>query len=423
MRWSKFVNFYSAGDDVILFNSVNRAMNKLRQGDVSLIDRYLEGGQTVELDDETKTGISELFVDEFLVPDTYSEQKAFDAVRQSRDLTGTCVMYFIPTFDCNFRCPYCIVSSTNHDCNVSGDIMPLSEVRLAANWLKTYLRDNKLHKLTVELFGGEPLLGHQENMLFLTLLKEMEAEGIEMDFNMISNCYILTEKYLQELKSVGLKCIQCTIDGPREIHNKRRILTNNEETFDTIIRNIKRAHGYGIDLVIRINVDMENAPFIPELIDYLAGEGLSRYASIGVAPVDPPIGDKTMAGHTPEVMRYIPAIYDSLKKSGFLFRMWETFCGYGTKHFFVLCPDGELYNCPSYAGMEGYSVGSIHRGGFDEDRPGMHKIPSRCYSCSLVGVCSGGCRFTKEIHGHGDTFCMRNTHDVLVKNYVLTRFA
>lgn len=422
MRWSRFVNFYKEQNSVILFNSVTRGVDLLEKEHLKTIDDYLNGKFHETVSDEMKEAISELYIDEYIVPDTYCEKEVFIKLRHERDKESKIVMYFVPTFNCNFRCPYCIVSATDHDCLNLQNVITDKDTVDAAQWLVDYARKNDIKHVTVELFGGEPMLGHKQNLIFFQTLSTLKDEGVKLEFNMISNCYNLTEANLNDLKEAGIQSIQCTIDGPREIHNKRRILSNGNGSFDVILRNIKKCRDFRIRITIRINIDEENAPYITELIQYLAENHFNEFVSIGIAPVDPPLDDFSLTGHTEKVMQYVPEIFNSLKEHNFDFKMWETFCGNGTKNFFVLCPDGNLYNCPSYAGMEGYSVGNIHEGGFRTDRPGMHEIPEKCYSCSLVGVCSGGCYFMKNVHNLGEEFCMKSTHLPMVNSFISAKY-
>lgn len=419
IRWSKYVNFYNSNDDVILFHSVNRAVNKIMTKDLEKINAYLRDGIT---DVDTKNIISELYVDKFIVLKEEKEEEEFRKVREGRDASGECLVYFIPTFSCNFRCPYCIVESTEHEAECHSEIASADDVVTMAVWLKEYVLERGLKKLTIELFGGEPMVGHEQNLIFLKELSTLKEEGIELTIHMISNCYLLTEKKIEELAQYGLKSIQCTIDGPKEIHDKRRILANGEGSFDQIIENISILKEKEVELIIRINIDQENAPYICELLDFLEEKGFQKSAVLGIAPVDPPITNEAISGHTAHTMKYLESIYKKLKEKKFNFRLWETFCGHGTRDFFVLCPDGKLYNCPSFAGLNGYEVGDVNAGGFYKERPGMHDIPDKCYSCSLVGVCAGGCFFTKTVHQLGEQYCLKLTHSAMAKNYFLARY-
>lgn len=420
IRWAKYTNFYPQDESVILFHSVTRGVSKIAKEDFDRINEVLVGEEPT---DEIKKVIAELYVDKFIVKMDENEKKMFKMARASRNDSGECVTYFIPTFACNFRCPYCIVDSTEHSVENKKKGLSEEETIFVASWLKDYVLNNNLKKLTIELFGGEPLVGFKQNIIFLKEIMSLKEQGIEVVVNMISNCYLLTEEKLDKLVECGLTSIQCTIDGPKEIHDQRRILANGNGSFDKIIENISMLKSKNVPLIIRINIDKDNAPYVDELIEYLAEKGFNRSATIGVAPVDPPVIDSKISGHTMETMQYLQPIYASLRKNKFKFKLWETFCGHGLRDFFVICPDGSLYNCPSFAGMKNYEVGNVFNGGFYDKRPVVHEIPDRCYDCSLVGVCSGGCYFTKTVHHLGDEYCLKMTHSEMVKQYMYNMYS
>ena len=52
--------------------------------------------------------------------------------------------------------------------------------------------------------------------------------------------------------------MRITLDGEKEIHDKRRVLCNGDGTFDVIVSNIKKFSEKGIRVKIRVNIDKEN---------------------------------------------------------------------------------------------------------------------------------------------------------------------
>lgn len=65
---------------------------------------------------------------------------------------------------------------------------------------------------------------------------------------------IFSRGVAEDLKLLDIKSVQITIDGPPEIHNKRRKVINGEDSFDVILRNIRNIYDL-LDITIRINVD------------------------------------------------------------------------------------------------------------------------------------------------------------------------
>ena len=88
-------------------------------------------------------------------------------------------------------------------------------------------------------YGGEPLLAFDiikdlMEEVYRNFDKEYVSSGI------VSNGYLLSERTVLEMKDYNINNIQITIDGPPEIHNKRRKLPTGEDTFFVILNNLKK---------------------------------------------------------------------------------------------------------------------------------------------------------------------------------------
>ena len=68
---------------------------------------------------------------------------------------------------------------------------------------------------------------------------------------------------------MGITMVQVTIDGTKDVHNRRRKLKGGGETFDKIIKNIKYASEY-LRIAIRINLDKGNYSSVDKLFRYLS---------------------------------------------------------------------------------------------------------------------------------------------------------
>jgi len=75
-----------------------------------------------------------------------------------------------------------------------------------------------------------------------------ERAGFQLhDNSIITNGYLLTDSNARMLSSVaGVTTVQVTIDGTKDIHDKRRTLEGGQGTYDVIMQNIKdNAHYLG----------------------------------------------------------------------------------------------------------------------------------------------------------------------------------
>lgn len=132
--------------------------------------------------------------------------------------------------------------------------------------------------------------------------------------------YLLDRKMAKTLKRLSINSVQITIDGPKEVHDRRRILRNGKGTFDRIIENIRNIHDI-LRVSIRINVDKENADRVFELIDFIEKTGLKDKISFNVGHVkdytDTCLGIAKNCFTLPEFAEFKVFFYEEIMKRGF----------------------------------------------------------------------------------------------------------
>lgn len=137
-----------------------------------------------------------------------------------------------PTQECNFRCWYCYENHVNGHM----DRVVMERVKLFID--KTIARPD-ISSFELSWFGGEPLLYFKEVIYPLAKHAQCKAqkEGKRFWQTMTTNGYYLTPEISGLCKDTGLKVVQITLDGNRELHNR----TRNEQgkpSFDRILGNI-----------------------------------------------------------------------------------------------------------------------------------------------------------------------------------------
>ena len=185
---------------------------------------------------------------------------------QGRSGIGLIIM---PTYDCNFRCPYCfeqhrLKKGQDWLDNTMGDGM--IEAIFAA--LKDYrARGYALGKCS--FYGGEPFLAKN-----LGVVKKIADKCRELDLSMnaVTNGYDL-ETYLDFLEEYKVGSIQVTVDGTAELNDRRRLHKNGLPTYDRILSNVELALQRGVTVHLRVNVGKENLHGIKDLIDDLKARG------------------------------------------------------------------------------------------------------------------------------------------------------
>lgn len=183
------------------------------------------------------------------------------------------------TYNCNFKCPYCFEKDNIDTISLQNNRAITKEyVDLIFETIKVLEPNSQLHNHCIQLFGGEPLLKDNKEIVTYIINK-----GREYGFTFIatSNGYDI-DTYEDLLSPDKLKGIQITIDGPKHIHDTRRIHAVYGKSFEKIVNNIKLALYKNVAIQVRINVDSQNIEALHELNDYFTDNGFYSMKNFSV---------------------------------------------------------------------------------------------------------------------------------------------
>ena len=329
---------------------------------------------------------------------------------------------FVPTYSCNLRCPYCYEKNLRKRGPewfgrvMDRDTADAAFAAMAA--LDTLPRKRK----SLSFYGGEPFQEKTRDAVAYIFEKARE-KGFTL-FSAITNGVDLNH-FLDLLGPDGkVNFLQITVDGPPEIHNKRRFLADGSPTFDRICGNIDKALETGVTISVRINVDRKNADGIARLKAYFASRGWDQrenfraYCSPVHGSIDDCKGDVPthFKGHM-DMQRSIPfdesvrdatvevrSITKSVSRS-LLSHMrlkglprWKTgFCG-SNLAMHLLDPHGDIYPCWETVGHLEHRIGRYGTGYVEIYKQEAEKWHDRsvvriqgCRSCRYLFFCGGGC--------------------------------
>lgn len=410
IRWMKHVAISSNEGTVFLFNTLTEKLRKILKKEYDDINAIMQDRMVA--DDKDKRLISDLYEGLFLVDEGYNETKEFIKMRyQSNFSSEQGTIYYIPTFNCNFRCTYCFEQDTVQSPMTTNTIVSDENVHLQVLWIKEWIIKKNIKRVKVIFFGGEPMIGLKKILLFMNLMADLSSV-CKVEYSMITNGYLITKSNIRELKCHGLSSVQITIDGPKFIHDQRRVCANGEGSFDQIMNNIDIVLNEGVGVVIRINIDEDNGAYIVELLKQFKQRQMERKIRVVLAPVDPDVDNDSLGGNSTKALSYWDNIYKYLAQEGFLCVLWKSACGYGRDDFFSLTPDGNLYACPRMAGIEKYKIGDIKKG-FNFFKPRISILGKECKECQFLGICVGGCDANTIMSKKH--FCLKETYSNIVK--------
>lgn len=178
-------------------------------------------------------------------------------------------LYIIFSTECNLRCSYCFQNGLN---KMAADV-ELEKLYEHINFFK-----NKIQEIV--LFGGEPLLESNYKMISSVLDRFDYLKFILFtngNFNELYRKLIVQYSYC-------IQSVVITLDGPKVVHNRRRI-NPMQDSYETIIQNLKYLAQHEIVLDVQVNIDKNNADTIEMLFADIVKDSLLKGLDYTLNPV------------------------------------------------------------------------------------------------------------------------------------------
>ena len=331
--------------------------------------------------------------------------------------------------DCNLRCEYCFASTG--DFGTGRKLMSVETGKKAIDFLLEHSGDRK--NLELDFFGGEPLMNFDAVKEIVKYARSRESEfGKRFRFTITTNGILLdddkTDFINREMSNVVL-----SIDGRKEVNDRMRPSPNGSGSYDIILPKFKKlvdARSSDKDWYVRGTFTKYNLEFAADVFSlYEAG-----FDQISVEPVvaDP----KLPYALTEEDIPTVCAEYENLAKrllahdkEGKHFNFFHfkidldqgpcaikrlRGCGCGNEYV-AITPDGDIYPCHQFVGIEEYKMGNLDEGTFDMEKKQyfaeahIYNKP-KCRDCWAKFYCSGGCnannyQYQGDIHNAHDLSC------------------
>lgn len=316
----------------------------------------------------------------------------------------TFVLTLIPSYSCNLACPYCMQGQEKDNGIISKE--KLSSLYAFINKkIKINKTENKeFESLVIRFYGGEPLLQKRAIADACATTSAMASENnIGIRYDMPTNLTVLDEESIALLKKYNIS-IQVSIDGPKDLHDKRRYTKKREGTYDTITANLKKLCECGLreNITIRINIDADNITRAEECLMSVAQYAghvyfgmLAPYSGFndGFAPscINCDEYSNHMATHLNRIL--IQNGYEAPQMFG-----KQTPCSLNSDNKFFVDDRLDVYKCEILVNNKDFCVGTISDdGSLDYNNNFFHQMnfsPSNfeeCISCKLLPMCGSGC--------------------------------
>lgn len=351
------------------------------------INAFISAGVILENDD----------FDEILVNRYFHEKEKFT----SNVLNITLLL----TMACNLRCIYCYEAAGI----ISSEFLSDDTRRNIFEFIKVQAEFRRSTHIAIWLFGGEPLLKFENNYDFLNDIKQYCVEsGREFTTYIVTNGTLINSNYLDKLYEYNCQYIQITLDGTKEIHDKRRIDALGKGSFDATLAGIKQVVNDDRlpNPVIRINIDKTNIKEAENLLLFLSNEGLNGCSiDYGIVKGDTP-SCSSYTGNCfleEELGEVLEKLWIKTKELGFPINIdpmkRNMFCGLCSDSSFTIVPNGDVYKCWDFVNIEEHRIGRIGEAGtFLDTTSAYYKWMTRnpydieeCKKCVYLPICGGGC--------------------------------
>jgi len=326
---------------------------------------------------------------------------------------------FCPSYQCNLRCTYCFQTDLPSNPNKFMSEKILDDSINAAEELSKE-KSGKVD--SVELFGGEPLLLKNK-----PALKKIFKFAQEKDapITIVTNGVMVKDliDILLPVKEI-IRMLQVTVDGPAEIHDKRRIFPSGKGSFDKISQGIDELLKNDIHVNIRVNIDNNNIGYLPKFYEYLSKKNWLKhsYFNIMLALVT----DHSTLDYDdviiPEekLLEKLIRIYDKYPELEDTFGFYKfkplrhildlvkgapnvspkfVNCESNLLEMLLFCPDGYIYACGESIGYPEYAIGRFSpKLEFYPDKKKLWTDRTilnieKCRTCRFAPLCGGGCAF------------------------------
>lgn len=338
----------------------------------------------------------DLLSNKMVLPNDFDELKLFDQrLRTVNEDKTDFILTINPTLSCNFRCWYCY---ENH---AGKRMMTQQDVKGIINLLRRIYSRKNIRNVQLSFFGGEPLLG------FRNIIKKVidaaqaisQKEGKTYSVSMTTNAYLLSKEVVDYLKEHFLQCLQITLDGNRDRHNKVRFLANGQGSYDVIVKNAKEAVRNGLKVVLRLNISEETDLDINQMLaEFNDIDNEHRaYLSFYVQKV---------WQSSPKVGMLVNNIIKDIRNSGYTCQLFDisyhtinNTCYADKKQHIIINPNGKIYGCSAKDFSESNIEGKLQSDGtivFNATRrKRLQYSPldnSACRSCKILPICMAGCK-------------------------------
>lgn len=410
-KLSQFNSIISISDTVdVIYNAYSNRFMLLRKGvmkeqlkdmfdNEDLMDNLIKGG--------------------FIVDKAINEVEQVKKLSQEVDGNSTHYNLIInPTLNCNFKCWYCYESKSNRA------LMSMNVLQNVKKFIKNTIPLYTSFHLS--FFGGEPLLGYKKIVKPIIeytniLCKEY---GTSLTISFTSNGYLIRHDMMQFLKDNHVTNFQITLDGNKDLHNQTRYQKERDDSYSTIMKNIRMLLEHGISVTLRFNYTDKNVKTLKDVADDLSSLSLHQKSLLYISFHQV---WQTVNVNLEKDIKDIVEYYHSLgfKASTPIFDNVRNSCYADKKNNALINYNGDIFKCTAVDFENTQRYGVLNDEGFiiwENDSLNI-RLNSKfknepCLKCRLLPICNGACT-QKAIDFKNRDYCIFSFDEDKKDNVIL----
>jgi uncharacterized protein len=327
----------------------------------------------------------------------------------------------LPTYGCNVSCGYCYEGKLTQN----QKYWSVEEARKAASAVLDFIKKRNINPTLASLtvLGGEPVrVDHAESLV--ELVKSIACAGVS-NIQIITNGVELAS-CAEILATAGVTSAMVTIDGPKELHDKRRPSRFDvKSSFEASVEGIDAALKSGISVTVRVNTDSENLSSISLLGEFFLERNFFSNPGFGAYLYPVTTDFRTSRRYATEAELAEALSIEVVKSPILKMFSWELhgldaiyairagqqlspklrYCGATTDQY-VMDTNWNMFPCWFGTGKDGFKLGEFNPSrneiSIDDnlDRAWRSRGPfslEPCKSCKWALVCGSGCSFKAHL--------------------------
>ena len=174
------------------------------------------------------------------------------------DFDISCIMLQATPF-CNLDCSYCYLPDRNNKHSMDAEYIDLLLEKIINS-------EKSSDDIEVWWHHGEPLVaGVEYYRRIMKCINEKSRKNIF--FGIQTNGYTLSKDWIELFREFDVN-ISISIDGPKYLHDKNRVLRNGRGTFDQILSNLKLMQAHDVPFQLKMVLTKDHLSQVGQIFEF-----------------------------------------------------------------------------------------------------------------------------------------------------------